>query len=96
MQLDSHCDTLQDEKAATEMRLQDALSSRDQLSQQVQHINRKLEAAEQATGATATQLRTVQVRFDEICKTNLALSAGQLLAPWSCYTISKCRLSVSC
>ena len=53
---------LQDEMAAMELRLQIAVSTRDQLAELLQTRTRQLEAAQQAQDATIAQLQTAQVQ----------------------------------
>lgn len=53
---------LQDEMAAMELRLQIAVSTRDQLAELLQTSTRQLEAAQQAQDATIAQLQTAQVQ----------------------------------
>lgn len=67
---DTHSvDALQDGKVAVELRLQDAVSSKGQLTKQLQSTISQLEASHQAHEATATQLKTAQVHL--LCSVNI-------------------------
>ena len=55
--------TVQDDKFAMELRLQDAVSSKAELTEQLQASKDQLEAAQQAQDAAMAQLLTVQVQY---------------------------------
>ena len=55
-------DTLQDEKAAMELRVCNAISSNNQLAEQLQSSNRQVVTSQEAQEAMAAQLKTAQVQ----------------------------------